>query len=315
MPFISVVMPVYNQERFIAQAVACILAQTFTDFELIIVDDGSTDRTTEVLAQFDDPRIRYRRVKHQGFIKALLQGYKEARGTWIARMDSDDVCHPERLERQVEFLKQHPECVFVGTAYGFITPNDYCVKPSTQFEWRYVKPASITLGGRVFGDPTVVFHRQTAEQVGYYDPEFDNENALWYRLLHCSKGAVLGESLYLTRWVMGSVSRNVSWNHTGSHFKIRMKYDPENAAKMKRSEDFSARKWLTNKVRQGVSIYLGAGDRNAAVRLAWAGWKSFPLSAVRTKMLLYAILGIEGVRTTRMRERTNRLVRCLPPNF
>jgi len=194
-------MPVYNQERYVRDAVKSILDQTFEDFELIIVDDGSADRTPEVLCSFSDPRIRIMRQPNSGFISALLTGYHAARGEWIARMDSDDVSHPERLAKQLELLENQPECSFVGTAYGFTTPNDCYVKPRRRFEWKYVEPAEITLGDRIFGDATVMFHRDTASRMGYYDGEFENEIPLWYRLLGVGKGAVLGDVLYFHRWL------------------------------------------------------------------------------------------------------------------
>jgi glycosyltransferase involved in cell wall biosynthesis len=304
-----VVLPVYNQERFITQAIESMLAQTFTDFELIVVDDGSTDRTVEMLRRFDDSRIRCITAPHRGFIKSLVRGYEEARGSWIARMDSDDLSHPARLARQMEFLEAHPECAFVGTAYGFLTPNGYCLEPSTQFDWRYVTPWDITIGRRVFADPTVVFHRETAERVGYHDPEFENENPLWYRLIECSKGAVLGEPLYLARWMIGSLSRTGSRRLTEDHLRIRFRYDPENAAKLRAGLKYSAKKTLEKNLKKGMGIYLRAGDRAAALGLAWLGWTSWPFSAVRTKLLLYAILGIEGIRVARVRAQTKRFLR------
>src|SRR5262245_39958720 len=111
-PLVSVVMPAYNGERFVVEAVRSILAQTFRDFELIVVDDGSTDRTAELVAaeQSRDPRVVvHRQPSNQGFRIALNAGCALARGELIARMDADDVSLPERFERQVAFLRAHPE--------------------------------------------------------------------------------------------------------------------------------------------------------------------------------------------------------------
>src|SRR5688572_25505591 len=105
-------MPVHNQERYVADAISSILRQTYKDFEFIIVDDGSTDKTTEIIENFTDPRIRLVRTGHKGFIDALTVASEEAKGRWLARMDSEDICAPDRLQRQIDFLKKHPECVF-----------------------------------------------------------------------------------------------------------------------------------------------------------------------------------------------------------
>jgi glycosyltransferase involved in cell wall biosynthesis len=312
-PSVSVVMPVYNQERYVMDAVNSVLNQTFKVFELIIVNDGSTDRTAEILARYQDPRIRIIHQPNAGFIAALLTGFQAAQGEWIARMDSDDVSHPERLAKQVEFLGAHPECAFVGTAYGLATPNDFFLEPVREFDWKYVEARQITRGGRVFGDPTVMFHRQTAAGVGYYDQEFDNENPLWYRLLKIRKGAVLGETLYYNRWLMGSVSKSRFEHWSAVHFQVRKKYDAENINPQKNDLAFDAGKVLTRKLKEGVVIYLRAGDRKAALQLAWFGWKSDPLSAIRNKLLLYAVLGIQGIRINQLRRNNSSYVRRFPP--
>lgn len=317
-PNVSVVMPVYNQEQFIADAVRSILQQSFTDFELIIVDDGSTDRTLEVLEKFVDDRIRIIRKEHTGFIETLVRGYEESRGDWIARMDSDDLCLPDRLRRQMQFLAEHPECGFVGTAYGYVTPNGYCVERPEGFDWRYVSASEITLGGRVFGDPTVVFNRELARKVGFYDPEFNNENPLWYRLLEVSKGAVLGDSLYLIRWLVTSLSRSSTQEFVGAvgkttaFIQIREKYDPENASQVKADSVYSPEIATTGRLKQGLLIYMSAGDKAAARRLAWNIWRLKPLSFIRTKLFAYALLGILGVRTGEKRTPSG-LVACPSP--
>lgn len=316
-PSVSVVMPVFNQEKYVADAVRSILQQTFTDFELLVVDDGSTDRTVEIVEGFDDPRIRVIRNEHTGFITTLVKGYQEAKGRWIARMDSDDLCHPERLARQIDFLETHPECGFVGSAYGYVTPNGYCLEPQSQFEWRYIKPSEITLGGRVFGDPTVIFGRELAEKVGFYDPEFNNENPLWYRLLRESEGAVMGEPLYLTRWLVTSLSRSSSEEFVGAgssaFLNIRDRYDPENAVKLKRSLTSGPDEALTAKLKFGMVLYHSAGDQAAAIRLTWDGWRAAPFSLVRLKLLVYALLGINSLRTLVKRSKPKRLKRCASP--
>ena len=111
-PLISVIMPVYNGEKYLRQAIESILAQTFSDFEFLIIDDGSSDGSAEILREYQvrDPRIIVHTQKENaGIITALNNGINLARGEYIARMDADDISLPERLERQVEFLETHPE--------------------------------------------------------------------------------------------------------------------------------------------------------------------------------------------------------------
>src|SRR5690348_17180507 len=180
-PTVSVIMPVYNQERYVMAAVQSVLGQTWRDFELLIVDDGSTDGTIPLLRQISDPRVRVICAEHGGFTAALARGIAEARARWIARMDSDDLCTPNHLERQLRFLAEHPECVFVGSVFGLVTPYDRYLKPAVQFDWRALTPRDITLASVSFADPSTVFCRETALSVGLYDPDFQNEKPLWYK--------------------------------------------------------------------------------------------------------------------------------------
>lgn len=115
MPKVSVIMSAYNAQECIAEAIASILNQTFENFEFLILNDGSTDRTQEIIESFSDPRIQIIKQKNQGLTKSLNTLIKKARGTYIARMDADDVSLPERFEKQISFLETHPDIVMCGT--------------------------------------------------------------------------------------------------------------------------------------------------------------------------------------------------------
>lgn len=118
MPLVSVILPVYNGERFLREAIDSIMIQTFTDFELIVIDDGSTDTTPDILKEYAARDLRIL-VKYQprntGIVAALNSGCQTASGKYIARMDADDICLPERLTRQISFLNSHPDVGVVGT--------------------------------------------------------------------------------------------------------------------------------------------------------------------------------------------------------
>lgn len=119
---LSVLMPAYNGERYLRQAVASVLSQTYEDFELVIVDDCSTDRTAEILASFADPRLRILRNEvNLGVVGSLNRAMDVAEGRYIARMDADDLCLPTRFARQVAFLDRHPDVTLVGTSKFILT--------------------------------------------------------------------------------------------------------------------------------------------------------------------------------------------------
>ncbi len=115
-PTVSVVIPVYNGERYVSQAIASILAQRFTDFELILIDDASTDRSMEILRSHDDSRVRVvRNEVNQGLARTHNLGLDLAQGRYIAMLDHDDWSYPQRLAEQVSFLDQHDDHVLVGS--------------------------------------------------------------------------------------------------------------------------------------------------------------------------------------------------------
>lgn len=114
-PLVSIVMPVKNGGDYIREAIDSLLNQTFSDFELIVINDGSTDTTAEIVRSFEDPRISLVSQENQGVSKASNHGFKLSRGKYITRHDHDDLSLPTRLEKQVQFLEDHPKTDFIGT--------------------------------------------------------------------------------------------------------------------------------------------------------------------------------------------------------
>jgi glycosyltransferase involved in cell wall biosynthesis len=117
---ISVIMPVYNAEKFLRKAIDSILYQSFGNFEFIIVNDGSTDGSESIVKAYDDPRIRYVSQQNTGIGGALRRGCELALGVYIARMDADDICFPGRLAIQKKYLDCHPSVVLVSSAVEYI---------------------------------------------------------------------------------------------------------------------------------------------------------------------------------------------------
>jgi glycosyltransferase involved in cell wall biosynthesis len=121
-PYISVILPVYNAEKFIYEAVCSVLEQTYTNFELLIINDGSSDGTADILNELavKDSRIKLFHHENQGIIKALNFGLNQSKGQYIARMDADDISYPKRFEKQIKFLHKHPDIVLCGTQVKYI---------------------------------------------------------------------------------------------------------------------------------------------------------------------------------------------------
>ncbi len=126
-PKISVIMSVYNGEQFLEAAINSILKQSFTDFEFIILDDGSDDNSVDIINSYQDERISLHNLNHQGLPSALNYGISIARAQLICRMDSDDIAHSERFEKQLRFLDKNPEIDLCGTSISIIDENDQLI--------------------------------------------------------------------------------------------------------------------------------------------------------------------------------------------
>lgn len=136
MPKVTVLMPVYNGEKYLKEAVDSILNQTFADFEFLIINDGSKDKTEEILKSYSDERIKLlNNEKNQGIVEALNKGLDLAQGEYIARMDCDDISLPQRLEKQIEFMDSHLEIGICGTSYKVFGAKNTAIKlPSADDE-------------------------------------------------------------------------------------------------------------------------------------------------------------------------------------
>jgi len=200
-PRISVLMPVFQAERYLEEAVESILAQSFDDFELLALDDGSTDaspRILEALAGRDD-RVRVRRAEHAGLVSQLNQGLAEARGEFIARMDADDISHPERFERQLAYLDAHPDCVAVGTGTDEVDQERRIIRTLD------IRTAHDEIESRLMqGDGGALIHASALyrthalKSIEGYRKEFEYGEVidLHLRLAECGRLANLPESLY-----------------------------------------------------------------------------------------------------------------------
>lgn len=151
-------MPVYNtKEEYLRASIESILNQTFTDFEFIIVNDGSTNNAEEVILSYKDNRIKYVKQENQGIVGALNNAWSKASGKYIARMDSDDIAYPERFAKQVNFLEENPEYSLVGS-WAKIIPSKNIIKLPQD-----IKIMDL-LADCMFIHPSIMFHKADFEK-------------------------------------------------------------------------------------------------------------------------------------------------------
>ena len=193
MTLVSVIMPTYNRQEFIAESIHSILSQTLTDLELIIVDDGSTDATQEVVSRIaaSDKRISYKRLEHKGRSYARNFGLNLARGQFIAFQDSDDISMPERLEIQHELLASQPQLdiTYCSTIYidrnGERLNRDYIVQPTDN-----LYQAIIERNYAAIIPMTIMLRATLLKQVGGFDEILDRFEDLDF----CLRAAQYGQS-------------------------------------------------------------------------------------------------------------------------
>lgn len=214
-PEISVVLPIKNNARYIFDAIESVLTQTFADFELLVIDDGSTDATVAIISEFQrsDTRIRVLKNPGAGLVDALNYGVTSASAGLIARMDADDCCQPTRFQRQYDFLNDHPEVAVVGTQVTFIDEHGALVNDITTYPETPQAIDRMLLKRCCLGHPTVFFRREAFEAVGGYRNELvDAEDYdLWLRMAEHYALANLPERLVLYRRHSAQVSEQRKW--------------------------------------------------------------------------------------------------------
>jgi glycosyltransferase involved in cell wall biosynthesis len=167
-PEITVLMPVYNGERFLADAIESILRQSHRDYELLILDDGSTDGGIEIAGAYDDPRIRIvRNDSNLGLVKTRNRGIREARGAFIAFLDSDDIALRHRLRIQFDFLEKNPEYALVGSRVVHIDEKGDYSGGFSRFEASSAAIPSILLFDNYFAQSAVMARRDVLESELY----------------------------------------------------------------------------------------------------------------------------------------------------
>ncbi|MEO9600886.1 glycosyltransferase family 2 protein [Parasphingorhabdus sp.] len=231
-PAISVVMPVYNVEKYVAEAIESVLAQTFDDFELIIVDDGGTDMSVEICTSFDDTRIRIVSQANRGLAGARNTGIMEARGEYIALLDSDDSWEPEKLALHKIHLDNNPH---VGVSYSgsrFMDQNGAMLRQAQRPKLENITAKDVLTRNPIGNGSAPVIRRSALEAIAFnhrdeprrlcfFDETYrqSEDIELWIRMALTGRIVFEGINGLLTRYriVSGGLSANIaaqydSWN-------------------------------------------------------------------------------------------------------
>jgi len=347
-PTATVLLPVYNGADVVGSAIESVLAQTWHDFELLIIDDGSTDATTRALAGYDDPRIR---VEHNdrnlGLTATLNRGLDMARGNYIARMDADDICHPLRLERQIRFLDTNPEAGVVGSwtatvstrmdyrmmvrararafAYKLFRADSHVFYPQRDAEIRF-----LLLFNNALSHPSVMFRRTLMDEDGLrYDEGFSyaEDYEFWTRCAQHTRLANIPEVLLTYRQHSENTSKKYASETKSFANLVRMRQLEAMGISMDDNErdlhctlatfDFAgnlddltaAKLWLEKLVEFAIAD-LGV-DRERAARLVSPYWFSACGATADEGMAVWSISRSPAFVSSRDLRRYKLLGRCL----
>jgi glycosyltransferase involved in cell wall biosynthesis len=212
-PALSILMTAYNAADYIDAAIRSILGQSFTDYEFIIVNDGSTDNTEKIIGSYSDPRIILLKQKNKGIAAALNYGLSHAQSDWIVRFDADDICYPHRLQVQYDFITRHPDHIIVGSAADYIDMYG-------NFIFTYLPPAQTTdaiyaLKYKLcpFIHSSVLFKKEVVLNAGGYDLQTHGfeDHFLWLKILDHGKAGNIPQSLLQVRLNPQSFTIDERW--------------------------------------------------------------------------------------------------------
>lgn len=230
---ITVILPVYNGEKYLRESILSILNQTYRNFELIIINDGSTDSSLEVIREYEkqDSRIIVISRENRGLISTLNEGIKKANGKYIARMDQDDICLPERFKKQIEFMKKN-NIILCGTYTKIIDENNNYIRdgivPITHDE--ILK--KLYQSSNPFFHPSVIFKK--VDNIFYNELAHNCEDyELWLKYIEIGKVANLSEYLLKYRIELNSITnsgRYISFYNVSNLFieYVKMKLSNHN---------------------------------------------------------------------------------------
>lgn len=221
-PLVSVLMPVYNAGIFLRAAIDSILNQEYRNFELLLVNDGSTDDSERIILSYNDSRIQYISQHNSGVAASLNNAITKVKGIYIWRHDADDICLPGKLGLQVRFLEDHPEFALCATQIAFMTETG-------KIAWGFRQPGNTFFNHEKYREverrhfnpyspithATVLIRTEVMKQMGGYRTAFQTAEDvdLWLRILQYHKAAVLNECNYFVRLNRTSATQKHGWKN------------------------------------------------------------------------------------------------------
>lgn len=301
-PQVTVLMSVYNGEKYLREAIDSILVQSFKDFEFLIIDDGSTDSSADIIRSYTDPRIRIvQNEKNIGLTHSLNKGLKLAKGEYVARMDADDISLPERLEREVAIAGAYPEITVVTTGFAnfvnsFGEDNRDSVNKGGTDEIEWIGFEDLLEGNKIFHG-SVLFKRKNILDIGGYNERLPTaqDYDLWLRVSKQAKIIKIKIILYLRRLHFDCVSMKGILKQEYYADKVRRENEFANGSLKKNPsflQKYSYRKRAMFRLRCYASLFL---HDNCVKKGIYLLLKSFCLYPTRSGLKQLVSVLLKGV--------------------
>lgn len=294
-PLVSVVMPVYNGERYLREAIDSILNQTYTNFEFIIINDGSTDKSEQIVLSYTDSRIRYLvNEKNLGICTALNKGLDASQGKYIARMDCDDISMPDRFQKQVHFLEKNTEVGIVGSdiiVFGDELDDQY-------FDFVHDKDGCKAglIFNTCFAHPTVMFRRSIlVENNLYYNVDYSGleDFELWWRMSQYTELINIKEPLLRYRkhkeQITNNVTKKVSEKEIEFHKDIFLKFARLNDAELDALVSYCLNGGVNFDYDQYLHFYFASGKIIQSPLSNKTNSFHYAMQVTMSKALVYAL--------------------------
>jgi len=302
---VSVVMSCYNAEKYLREAIDSILNQTFRNFEFVIINDGSTDNSNEIICSYQDPRIKLLHHENRGLQASLNRGINSSKGEYIARMDADDISEPSRLEEQNRYLDKNPECVLVGTS-GFIIDIDGQVlgrlqKPSDQDAIH----KELQSGSSPFIHGSVMFRKEVASCCGLYNEQMVEVEDwdLWRRMINLGKMTNIAINLYQYRLSPEAITTITRKNQKRKNTILRkvvltgaIQREDELQLRLLKKNLSSRRKLALYHLRVGKTLIEANWDPVPARRHIWRALRCDPFNIIAWINLAFCFMPRRWIR-------------------
>jgi glycosyltransferase involved in cell wall biosynthesis len=308
MPEVSIIMPCYNAGNYLAMSIESIINQSFCDFELILINDGSTDDTDIIISSFTDKRIKYiNNPGNLGLINSLNIGINVARGMFIARMDADDIAHSTRIETQIKFLKENPSYSIVGSYANIINSIGQikCRKLTVPIEDKEIKTALFFQNS--FIHPSILVKSEVIKRIKYsLNYEVAEDYFLWVKILENNKGynlpivlldyrihntntsskyrSIQNESvLKIYTYLFDKLFVSFNPDFINAHFKLCI----QNNAVLFNFEDYALVEKYTINLCKQIKAYRNEIDEVLFLKLVREKWINFTKYLIKTQLINY----------------------------